>query len=402
MRIRVPVPVSPVVSCTGCSTPPLAKSFAPLFDAHLRAVQTAAMISPSSCLALSDPPPRIAQQLLEHALKQHNGLDLLVDAVTLCQALVADLDVHVVRRLGSAEERLRAELNLEISSALADCDPRYLAADEKYTWPRLRRAMLRCSRFGMVNLPAYKEAAERASLLQRSFHSSTDRCLLEHFQFVFDHMHSPAGTSPRLVVERVIERQALQAYNKYLLRRTALANDCRGNSDMSQVLVKSSDIFWGPPLGFVHEPVNRCYNEFFLFYATSTDKVSECSAVATLDLNTDGSHGVCLAEDPAHAQRLAARMGRRRSKDAEETFAIAVCRAFCGSIRNAGRADACCSASPAPAALREPWWGPPSEQDSRYHSTMRTASERASTSREFTLPADQVLPEYIVLCHHER
>lgn len=213
---------------------------------------------------------------------------------------------------------------------------------------------------------------------------------------------------------------------------------------MGQVRVKSQDIFWGPPLGFANEPVDARYNEFYLFHATSIDKVAECSAAATLEssgfsqpisssrkhwfhagechcqapgaaheltcsplsswLDALGRHGVSLAEDAVHAQRLATRAGGRPYKNAQGKFAIAVCRAFCGRVRDAGRADF--SGSHVPAALSEPWWGLPTgstkgAKDQPYHSTMWTAAEPLHAAREFVLPADQVLPEYMVLCHED-
>jgi hypothetical protein len=240
-----------------------------------------------------------AYDLLEGVLRSDGGHDALYDAVLVCREYATDFEVPAMRRLGTAEERLRGQLNAELLLAtklVADS-----SADLIRTWPRLRRALLRCKMLGMTDLAAFRNAQEQAACLQMNPHSYVDASLLQHFQQLFDSMR----TSPkRLVVERVIELQPGRARVDYLLRRISWARQCEG---VSAVRVKSQRKNWSGSLGVSHDPVNAECNEFYLFCSASTKNFADY-ADGQLDLDTFG-RGIYLAEYATHAEDLSAWMG---------------------------------------------------------------------------------------------
>jgi len=251
---------------------------------------------------------------------------------------------------------------------------------------------------GFVDLPSFREAARKLEVVQLSPTSHTDPNLLRCFQEAFD-VRLLEANHPRLRVEHVVELQNWDAQARYLLRRAFLMKQCGVHSNLTRVHVASHEIHWASALGLHREPTNPLYNEFYLFYSTSPDSVGDC-----LGLELDaGSDRVYLAENAARAQELTVRLGGIQSTDTEARSAVVACRVFCGRVCDLGRCE-CTETTPVPTELQKASHSPTSDD---FHSTMWTAlisGENAQSrgAKEFLLPSDQVLPEFVVFCREER
>jgi len=249
-------------------------------------------------------------------------------------------------------------------------------------------------------------AEKKAEQLNLSLDSHLDPFLLGQFQHVFEGICADDARQPRMVIEEVVELQDSQRLAQYLLRRNCLAQPCR-SSNLNSLTphVRSQTIDWTSVWALCEQPLDAECNEFYLFRGVAMEDVAACRSDTGCSELDSGNDRVHLAEHIVHAQDLAARLSGKSLKDVRQRRAILVCRAFCGRICDVGPSR-CTASPPIPVAAHRAWSSISGEAgSSSYNSTMWTLEtsdmKKPTSTREFLLPSDQVLPEFVVIYREE-
>eukprot|EP00440_Ansanella_granifera_P000672 gb/GFBE01000727.1/.p1 GENE.gb/GFBE01000727.1/~~gb/GFBE01000727.1/.p1 ORF type:complete len:681 (+),score=160.74 gb/GFBE01000727.1/:1-2043(+) len=352
----------------------------------------------------------VLQDLLETAMAKDepaHELDMLADTFSACQQHNVKIgDLH-----DRAVDRLRELLESEISSKLAELlnsEPE----DFWDVWLKLFRPMERCRHLKMTELDSFKAALEEVSKLKLSFDDTmdldkierTEPPILDHFQKLLDGTRCPGFFNlPGLKVNKVIQVVHERTRARYLLKRSQIVTDCQAGPEFTIHPVASQGLTWAPVFGSRVEPLESCYNEFYLFHG-ATPEAAESITDTDFIINWAAPHGctfgrgVYMAEFSTHAQMFAQNAW---SGNPCNEAVILVCRAICGRVQDVGQ-----WATPGSEEGRPDWddrfeWEA-NVASGKFHCTSGKEWEEFPSLREFIFSSqDQVLPEFILHCCSE-